>query len=758
MRLTDHPVGLLLARVLTETVESFPAEASAADARREFFDAKFALFASLAYEWSREVDDFESAVGELVTLGLLDLQGAERMLKQRGLTAHFAGLAAGIQSGDLSALYQHVLQLDVTWQPDGYRLTPSKTSRDSSGAYYTPRDLAGEVTRHSLDALIERRTGIIGYSRKPPNAIDRAKVVDLLGSLRIADLSSGGGDFLLAALDYAFEYGSVAAVAAENLWAVDVDPISLTIASAEIARRSGGGRPTVIFGNPLLAATHSVEPSEKANLFAVGRFYSSGMAVGTAEHPAEGYDLLLGNPPWEKIRFEDRKTRELLNSAPESSALLHSLAEDYSDVRHRVQRNPLISHAPRGEANTYALFTLLGLGLLSRDGVMALVLKSAIVTSPVNSALFSTLRRTGGLREVHLFDNASRIFAIDSREKFCVALFVAQLPGPLRVSVGNTEVTALDSAPSVTVTNDELWALYPATGTLPNVRNTSDFRDLQVLAARLPRFAQQHPDTSFGRVVHLTSHAKSITRIPNAESLALLEGKFIGAFTVRAATFDGVDEAKRYAPKATARRMSFEERLTSAPVARYFIDRRRWQELSRRFERPYMLCWRSLTSATNARTTIAAIAPFGPAVQSVQFLQLPDDRELTYLLGLFNSMAFDHLVRCMIPGIDLTQSVVRQIPVPGPRALERSIELDGISLSVREHILKRVELLLRHDPDSVAFVDGNGAQPITLSESEHVEVIAELDQLFFSAYELSDAEVARVQLDLNGYSTALNTP
>jgi len=758
MRLTDHPVGRALARTLAEAVEAIPADAPAVDARQEFFEAKLALFASLAHEWSRQVDDFGVVVGELVTMGLLGARGAERMLRRSNLAAHLAGDAAHIQSGDLSTLYQQVLQLDVTWQPEGYRLSPSKTSRDLSGAYYTPRDLAREITRHSIDALIEQRTGISRYSRTRPTSVQRATVYGLLSSLRIADLSSGGGDFLLAALDYAVQYSSAPALAAGNLWAVDVDPVALAIASAEIIRHSGGGAPHLIFGNPLLATEHSAAPEEKARLFSVGRIYGPDMAVAADAHPAEGYDLLLGNPPWEKIRFEDRKTRELLTGAPSSAELLSSLAQDYSDVRARVERNLHITHAPRGEANTYALFTLLGLGLLAHDGVMALVLKSAIATSPVNSALFSTLRREEGLREIHLFDNTSRMFAIDSREKFCVALFVAHTPGPLRVSVGNTCVTALDSVPSITLTNDDLWALYPATGTLPNVRTISDFRDLQTLASRLPRFSQQHADTKFGRIVHLTSHSESITRIRNADSLALLEGKFIGPFTVRAATFDGIGEAKRYAPKATARRTTFAERLTSVPVPRYFIGRSRWQELSRRFDRPYMLCWRSLTSATNARTTIAAIAPFGPGVQSVQFLQLPDDRELTYLLGLFNSMAFDHLVRCMIPGIDLTQSVIRQIPVPDPRALERSIEVDGISNSVREHILKRVEQLLRHDPDGVTFVDGDGSPARPLSESKYVQVIAELDQLFFSAYELSDAEIARVHLDLNGYSTALKTP
>jgi hypothetical protein len=761
MRLTESIIGRAIAQALTASVEQIPADADAKDARRSFFNAKLTLFATVAYAWSHEGSSFDvdAAVGHFVELGIVTAASTTAALQDAG--ADLASMSSDLQSGELSALYEQVLQWDLSWRDGTYEFTNSKTSRDSSGAYYTPRTLAREVTRHSIDLLIHQRTGIVDYSRNGATPAQRAVVEALFASVRVADLSCGAGDFLLAALDCALEYTGAAATLARNMWATDVDPIALIIAAAEIELRTGGESPHFIVGNPLLGTTEPTGLDAKVDLFATGRIYAAGMAVFAEDaYPTGGFDLILGNPPWEKIRFEERKTHELLGRAAHTAELASALTTDYAEARSRISENALLAHPPRGEANTYALFPLLGIGLLARDGVMALILKSAIATSPVNSALFSWLRTDGGLREIHLFDNTSRIFSIDSREKFCIGVFAAAASDALRVSFGNTAVNPLDSVPSVSVTDADLWHMYPSTGTLPNVRTTSSFRDLQRICLRLPRFAERHPAARFGRIVHLTSHADVITTVPGADSLPILEGKFIGPYTVRAATFDGITEDKRYSPKALARRMSYAERAQSASESRYYIGKEEWDRLGKAFDRAYMLCWRSLTSATNARTTIAAIAPFEPAVQSVQFLQTPDDRELIYLLGLFNSMAFDHLVRLMIPGIDLTQSVIRQVPVPDLGVLERPVEFAGSRASLHGHILARVEQILRSSPETVEFIDGAGASVRPLSESEHIGLTREIDELFFLAYELDGPERERVLAGFQSarYSTAVKTP
>ena len=129
-----------------------------------------------------------------------------------------------------------------------------------------------------------------------------------------------------------------------------------------------------------------------------------------------------------------------------------------------------------------------------------------------------------------------------------------------------------------------------------------------------------------------------------------------------------------------------------------FVKKSLWDKYSEQYNKAYSLCWRSLTSATNARTMIAMILPTCPTCQSIQMLQVEDDLDLIMLLALFNSIPFDYFVRLKMPGIDLTQSVIRQIPVPDKATYEKVVVHNDICTSLKTHILSCVYAILRKEP------------------------------------------------------------
>lgn len=653
-------------------------------------------------------------------------------------------LTYDVEPGELAKTYQKLLHLDVQYANGRYRLTGSKTSRDSTGSYFTPPDLAKEITRHAVDRLIQARLGIQNFSRNRQTPSKLGEVSELLQSIRVADLSCGGGDFLVAMVEYVREFTNITEFDAQNLWGVDVDPLALEIARAETSRSAGGTMPTLLLGNPLLEIETPTSAATKESLFALGRIYAPEMGLAPGELPPGGFDLILGNPPWEKIRFEEKKTKALLGNSPSAVEYFQLLLDDYQNARKRVSQNSRITYHPKGEANTYALFAVLGVEMLRPHGVASLILKSAVATSPANSDLFSWLRNVGNLREIHLFENTGRLFPVDQRERFCIAIAVRDTPTDLEITFGNTGSLDFSVASRVSLTETDLWSLYPATGTLPNVQNVAELSFLRDIADRLPRFSETFPDARFGRLVHLTTHRHHILRTNDPDSIPILEGKFIGPYTIRASTFEGIDVERRYTPKARARELAYSDRQHREVEARYFIRRQAWEAISRRYKDGYMLAWRSLTSPTNFRTTIAAIAPFGPAIQSVQFLQLEDPMSLKYLVGLFNSMAFDHIVRLMIPGIDLTQTIIRQVPVPSPADLDASVHFAGVQDTLISHILRRVDALLGSEVDTAILVREAGNVDYRVPEQEQLALRAELDTLFFMAYGIEGNELQRI--------------
>lgn len=648
-----------------------------------------------------------------------------------------------------SSIQQLLMMLDLTATDDGFSPVPTKTRRDTAGAYYTlPLYAKGVSVKTFLLA----------------EGFDCSKDF-------CADLSCGAGDFLKAALQYLVEMGYSGLDAISCLWGYDIDPTALSLcvleilAAADIPLHQAESlhlSDHFHFGNPALAISqgeHKDDSLSRIELYALGLYYDPGMALSQADFPAHGFKVIVGNPPWEKVRMEERKffqlsypeIGELSSKSLRAEAISHYRQEDPYGIFALYDRLSASYHsfgdylAPSvrshivGELNTYAIFTLLSLDLVSSDGAIGLILKSALFTSPVNSKLFQFMLSNGKVDSIHLFSNQKGVFSIDRRERFCVAFFSPKAQsGAFLASFGNTDCPLLD-APVVSLSESDLERINPSSKTLPDI---DDSRVLEFLLRehRTKRvFAEVYPDCHFGRLVHLTSHAKWITKTESENNLPIFEGKFLGQHDLRYATFEGISESMRYRPKASARLMTEEEKLFEHAQSRFFIDRTFWKKISKNYSRDLMLCWRSLTSPTNFRTTIAALSPFVPACQSVQFLQHSDAHTLILLAGLFNSRAFDYLVRQKIPGIDLTRKVIEQIPVPEDSTYDKLVVFDGIEASLRDHITTRVLGLYGVEAELLELLKKEGIEPPS-RRFDRVRTLSELDALFYIAYGFTSRE------------------
>ena len=155
-----------------------------------------------------------------------------------------------------------------------------------------------------------------------------------------------------------------------------------------------------------------------------------------------------------------------------------------------------------------------------------------------------------------------------------------------------------------------------------------------------------------------------------------------------------------------------------------------------------MLAWRSLTSATNKRTCIATVLPFIPASQSVQFLTT-NQNDLLYLLGLFNSVVFDFILKKKLSGIDLTQSVINQMPVPNIERTTIKINFNGGEATIKNHISLLVFSLLRNDVRLNSLFENLELTNEIRSENKF-ETVRKIDLLFMALYKLTDSEVELV--------------
>ncbi|PRY48626.1 hypothetical protein LY71_1084 [Geodermatophilus tzadiensis] len=667
-----------------------------------------------------------------------------------------AELAA--ESVNLSAFYETLLTAD--WRAG---TTADQHTRRAFGAFHTPEEFTRRVVARTAAVVARDRLG---------DASDLARA-RLLSSLRVADLAVGPGRFPVAWLEHLRELGllhDLLVEAARNLELTDVDQVALELAAVACAVTVGDATlladgPRLRHGNALL---HRAGAGNPAAAFVAGRIWDPAVGVAAPEEPV---DLVLGNPPWERVRVEPRPLlRGLLDAAADdghrasrdehldatrsSHPLLHAWLADVrastADGLRAMRADPRLARGARGELYTHVLFTELALDRVrERDGWVAVLVKSAMLTSTGHAALMRPLLDGHQVHEVWDYRNEERIFDIDSRERFAFLLAGPATAPHTRLATGLTRVRDLGDEALLTTLDDELrLRINPSSGLLPACTREELPRLLALSAS--PLLGDAYPDAHFGRLLHLTNHSEGISRHPAPGLLPVWEGRMIEQYTARFATFAGVTGPQRWSAKVRATSVRPEQRADPyyRPEARWWVRPDVWEKVARRHAQPFSLVWRNASSPFNRRTMLATVLPRVPTIQSVQLLQLPDAERLLQLCGVLDSLPFDWLLRRRMPGIDVTGTVVRQVPVPDPAAWKHVVAFGGARATLGQHLLTRVGALLADDAAvHPLLASALGAVPPPAADRGRTR--REVDVLVAHGYGLSLADLCELAADFS---------
>src|SRR5690606_37623373 len=131
-----------------------------------------------------------------------------------------------------------------------------------------------------------------------------------------------------------------------------------------------------VHGNFLLLTDFEVDESKKVDAFASGFIYHEQLSISKSK--VRKYDIVLGNPPWEKIRFEEKKFYALYSPSISGNHFKASRTNEIAQVietnkqlaefskefqfeiekaKKDLKRSSFFELSNNGELNTYALFT-----------------------------------------------------------------------------------------------------------------------------------------------------------------------------------------------------------------------------------------------------------------------------------------------------------------------------------------------------------------------------------------------------------------
>ncbi|MFS8903747.1 DUF559 domain-containing protein [Synechococcus sp. H60.4] len=153
-----------------------------------------------------------------------------------------------------------------------------------------------------------------------------------------------------------------------------------------------------------------------------------------------GFDVILGNPPWEMIQLEEQEffaSRDtVIAEAPNADArkrLIAALADtnptlwqDYQRALHAAESTSrflrgsgLYPHTGRGRINTYSVFAERVRALLNPRGRAGIIVPTGIATDATNQFFFADLVEKGQLVSLFDFENREKLFpAVISLMKF----------------------------------------------------------------------------------------------------------------------------------------------------------------------------------------------------------------------------------------------------------------------------------------------------------------------------------------------------
>jgi hypothetical protein len=230
------------------------------------------------------------------------------------------------------------------------------------------------------------------------------------------------------------------------------------------------------------------------------------------EFPAEmakgGFDAVVGNPPWERIKLQeqeffesreieiaaaenkserDRLIRALKEAAPGSAKA--RLSEEFEMARRAAEAASVFARKSGrfpltglGDVNTYALFAEL-FSRLSRSkednapGRAGVLTPTGIATDSSTSAFFGDLVANNRLLALYDFENRDKLFpAVDSRVKFSILVIGPAKQAHFAAWLRKT-ADLEDKERQIELTPDDFGLVNPNTLTAPLYRTRHD-RDL----------------------------------------------------------------------------------------------------------------------------------------------------------------------------------------------------------------------------------------------------------------------------------------
>lgn len=686
--------------------------------------------------WERMKKKYDSTIFDTHRIDGLSIKNEDFIpiiesfyVNKNGLAYRFEAIGTDV----LGHAYENYLSYKVKETESRIVLQKGLYSRKQSGIYYTPEFLVDFLVTHTLGERLKK-------CRTPQEALN----------IRVLDPACGSGTFLVRAFQefkYWFEEherkngipGSGASwpneVLERCLYGIDLDPravrlsmLNLFLQAIDAPKRLP--RLNIIQRNSLV----SDDEIREVNGHKPFKFEKDFPLV----HEQGGFDIVLGNPPWEKWKpdsqefFEEyepgfkslpkqeakKRMEEILKRKPvrarwENKNNEYEIFSDYFRRDFEFQSAEVNGKQVSGDLDLYKIFTERFHQLLRPGGLAGIVVPSGIYTDLGAKGLRGMLFDHSQIRALYSFENRGHAIFPDVHASYKPVLLVFEKGGKTKSFPAAfflhtaDDLKKAEQNPTI-IDIDFVKRSSPNSWSVLEIKTPQDYAIVGKMLMH-PSLGQKVGgawNVSMQSGFHMTNDShlfqKGLFGIP------MLEGKNIHQFT---------------------------HKFAEAPTPRYKILEKDIEtniKLDKIYHKGYWMAYRLIGRSTDSRTFISTIIPPGYVCgHSIAIVKLPDLKHLCYLTGVMNSFVVDYFLRQKVSA-NVTMFNFLETPVP---RLSAGKEFD--------FIVKKVAQLVCTTPEFSELKKLVGVEPL-ISESDRALARAQLDVMVAKVYGITKEELAHM--------------
>jgi hypothetical protein len=514
-----------------------------------------------------------------------------------------------------------------------------------------------------------------------------------------------------------------------------------------------------------------------------------------------GFDCVLGNPPWERIKIQEKEffasrdpavagaqnaaeRNQMIVALKNENPALHAefLAAKRSSERESLfirtsGRFPLTG---TGDVNTYTVFAEFARLAINPRGRAGIIVPTGIATDATTAPFFGDLVDTASLVSLYDFENMRGIFPIHRNFKFSL----------LTIAGNSLSVTAYDfgfyfhwfddlhnADRHFTLTPEEIALINPNTKNCPIFRSKRDAEITKAVYRRVPVLVNEEKGeagnpwgVSFLRMFDMSIDSHLFRTRDEMEAagfvlegnrfvkgeevwLPLYEAKMFWHYDHRYGTFEGVkSRSNTHIPTPTVKEHENPEYLT---MPWYWIKETEFYNRNLSGSKSNLV-FRAISNTTNERTSIFSLIPWVGVGNSCPVVNFSHTALVRVSIFTSNCCAiiFDYITRKKMGWTNLNLYILKQLPILPPSTYTASLT-DYIAPRVIEltytawdlepfarDILAEVGVAQWNAwfPQSPVGEDGT-PRPFVWDEERRFDLRCDLDALYFHLYEISRDDV-----------------